>query len=298
MSKKIDDVTVTSFKDKDVITEITKTTSPAFILLQGEETLGKLYVIDNNDVIGRSSVSKIRLNDTLVSREHARIRVTQDKKVFVHDLDSKNGTFINGKKLPKSLLKSGDRVKVGNTVFKFTYYDSEEKSIQDRLFTSAVEDSLTKIYNRRFFIENLAREFSFSKRHGMVLAIVIFDIDHFKKINDTYGHAAGDYVLKELASIINKSTREEDLFARIGGEEFAILLKNTKEDIVYTLCERLRKSVQNTPFKFKQEIRVTVSVGCTMFTGKEYKNYQAFMDVADKNLYTAKERGRNNTFME
>lgn len=151
-------------------------------------------------------------------------------------------------------------------------------------------DPLTGILNRRAFQKALTREISFARRHKLPLSFVIIDIDHFKRINDTYGHEVGDYVLKNFSKIIRKSIRYEDTFARFGGEEFILILPNTNIDSALEVCERIRQKIEKTKFKGIKE-KITASFGITelLQTDKE-------LDVlkrADEALYEAKRKGRN-----
>ncbi|MDW8136585.1 MAG: GGDEF domain-containing protein [Thermodesulfobacterium sp.] len=151
-------------------------------------------------------------------------------------------------------------------------------------------DPLTGILNRRAFLKILKREISLAKRHNLPLSLVMIDIDYFKKINDTYGHETGDYVLKSITKVIKKSIRQEDLFARLGGEEFVLLLPHTNMEAAYKMSERLRQTIEKRQFKRIRE-KITASFGITEFSPLD--NFRLFLKRADEALYEAKKRGRN-----
>lgn len=154
-------------------------------------------------------------------------------------------------------------------------------------------DPLTGLYNRRHLDSNLEREFMRAKRYDSDLSLAVIDIDFFKKINDTYGHICGDYVLKEAAYLILESFRKTDLVFRYGGEEFVVLLTETSLESAQIPLERLRKSIENYPFKFKDEnLKITVSIGAAGVS-ENINSGSELLDLADKSLYTAKESGRN-----
>ena len=156
----------------------------------------------------------------------------------------------------------------------------------------SVTDPLTKLFNRRHFDAEFEREYKRTKRYQNDLSIAIIDIDYFKKINDTYGHSCGDYVLKEIAYLMNSNFRQTDTLFRYGGEEFVVVLTETPEETAHIPMERLRKLVENHVFKFhNQELKVTISVGINSKT--DYESAFEMFDDADKALYEAKNSGRN-----
>ena len=156
----------------------------------------------------------------------------------------------------------------------------------------SVTDNLTRLFNRRHFDFEFDREFKRAKRYNNDLSIAIIDIDYFKKINDTYGHSCGDYILKEVAFLIKDNFRQTDIVCRYGGEEFAVILTETSKETSHIPLERLRKRVENNKFNFKgQKINLTISIGLTSQTDTE-SCFDMF-DIADKALYEAKNSGRN-----
>ncbi len=153
-------------------------------------------------------------------------------------------------------------------------------------------DPLTELKNRRFFEEAAIREFAQSKRHNLELSIAMIDIDYFKKVNDSFGHAVGDYALKLVSSELKKYIRAGDTLARIGGEEFAILLPSTSLPAAEILLERIRVSINELQFTNNTPETITISIGLTNLY-KSDDNYQELLKRADEALYKAKDEGRN-----
>ncbi len=157
----------------------------------------------------------------------------------------------------------------------------------------SVTDALTGLYNRRHFDNMIEREFLRAKRYSNNLSIAIIDIDFFKKVNDTYGHLCGDYILKEVAYLILENFRKTDMIFRYGGEEILVILTETPIEKAIIPLERLRKSIENYPFNYDgQDIRITISIGAESIN-PEISNFEKLIDNADKALYQAKENGRN-----
>jgi PleD family two-component response regulator len=155
---------------------------------------------------------------------HARLSV-QGVEVYIEDLKSANGTQVNGEKVTSRVpLRDGDKITAGaTTILKFTYGDDLEETFQRKLLEAAIRDGLTKAYNKQYFLERLDTEVAFAQRHKTSLSLLMLDVDHFKRINDTFGHPRGDEVLVKLAGVVHETIRKEDVFTRYGGEEFAIL---------------------------------------------------------------------------
>jgi len=255
--------------------------------------LGKKYNLDQPAmIIGRSSKSEIQVDQESVSRNHAKI-INTGKSIILRDLGSTNGTYVNDELIDEYVLRDGDFIKIGRTIFKFLSGNNIENSYHEEIYRLTTIDGLTQIYNKRYFLETLEREISRAHRYRRELSLIMFDIDHFKKINDTYGHLAGDYVLKQLAGVIKSRIRREDIMARYGGEEFAIILPEIDQFNAGQFAEKIRKLVEKTIFKFEDtKIPVTISVGvCSL--AQENSNPVDFIKIADDKLYQAKNNGRN-----
>jgi diguanylate cyclase (GGDEF)-like protein len=245
-------------------------------------------------VVGRGPTVGVRLNDEGVSREHCAF-VREGEKMICEDMGSTNGTFCNGIKIDRRELVDGDKVMVGSsTILKFTYHDYLDEVFQRQMYESALRDGLTKVFNKKYFTDYLEKEFAFAARHGGPLALIFLDIDFFKKINDTHGHPAGDFVLAELSQMMSTLLRTEDVLARFGGEEFTILCRGSDLSGAKIVAERVRKAVAERKFSFGgKEIPVTVSLGVVAIPESGITEHNAFLAAADKALYEAKRSGRN-----
>lgn len=268
--------------------------SAHLIILKGHKA-GKNIKIETDELIlGRSTASDLPLEDEGVSRRHARI-VLEGDAYWLEDLGSTNGVYVNGEKLNRTKLFDGDRIQVGTKVlFKFAYQDELEEQYQRQLYEQATRDALTGVHNKKYFVDHLKKEFAYAFRHHEPLSLILFDIDFFKKVNDTHGHLAGDYVLKELASTVQETLRQEDLFARYGGEEFAVVLKNTDENHALLIAERLRTLIEAHAFQFDgTQMPITISMGTATLEERNYSTPVFLVQEADNQLYEAKTSGRN-----
>lgn len=256
--------------------------------------MGEIYRLTGTMLIGRGIRCDVRLYDQDMSREHCYITCGLIR-VDLEDAGSTNGTFLNGNIIVKSQIKDGDKVQLGSgTVLKFSYQDDLEERFQRHMYDSALRDGLTGAYNKKYFGDRLRSEAAYASRHGTPLSCVMLDLDHFKAINDVHGHPAGDYTLEAFANIIHSMIREEDLFARWGGEEFVILTRGLISSDGLAFAERIRTAVEAYPFFFEGEaIRATVSCGISTLDTGEVNEPLALIAAADKAMYAAKEGGRN-----
>lgn len=270
---------------------------PVLRVAKGTET-GRHYILASEQSfdIGRSNECDITTPDTSCSRKHAEVFLASNGNVYLKDLKSTNGTAVNGTRInePKE-LQADDLIQVGdNTEFVFEYMRLSEANAQVEIYEKATRDSLTGIYNRQFFEDTIARIITQRNEDHSGMGLIIFDIDHFKKVNDTYGHPAGDAVIKEVGRRIPKVVRGDDIFSRIGGEEFALILRTSDPDLVEKMTERVRKSVESQFFEIDERaLEITVSVGSCFVIGETGVSFQTLYDAADKALYEAKENGRN-----
>ena len=215
--------------------------------------------------------------------------------MIVEDLSSTNGTFCNGIRIDRRELSDGDKIMVGSTtILKFTYHDNLDEVFQRQMYESSLRDGLTRAFNKKYFTDRLESEFTFAIRHTSPLALVMFDIDHFKKVNDTYGHPAGDAILTDLSALMMISLRTEDIFARYGGEEFAVICRGSDLAQAQVIGERLRRAAEGRQFTFQDKvIPVTISVGVAALPDPNIKDASAFVVAADGALYRSKQGGRN-----
>lgn len=274
---------------------------PYLIHVSGKDSglAHKLTATNTTIKIGRDPAADVVIDDTHVSRIHAEIEVRGPEKIFLRDLNSTNGVFVNGVKINERELCDGDKILVGTrSYFKFCFQDSVDQNYQQNLFRAANIDALTSCYNKKYFLDILNKEFSYTKRKSQPLSLLMIDIDFFKKINDTHGHMAGDTVLKSVGNFFVKNLRLENFSCRYGGEEFAIILRNTPPDEALRVAERLRLGIQQGHIKTKDKtINITISVGVATFLGTNFATPDDFIQYADKNLYTAKTEGRNRTIV-
>src|SRR6185503_10616260 len=174
---------------------------------------GKQYKVSKGiAVIGRAPNVELRVEDDGISRTHARIRA-ETVRAWVEDLKSRNGTFVNGTRITATTeLHDGDKIQVGRgTVIRFGFQDDLDESFHENLMSSALRDGLTKLFNKRYFLERLDSELKFALRHESPLSLLMLDLDHFKRINDTFGHLFGDTVLSTVASTLSRAARNEDV---------------------------------------------------------------------------------------
>ncbi len=264
------------------------------VRVQGTQ-LGKVHPLGTQPIhIGRSQEAELWLSDDGVSRRHARL-VPEGGRFFVEDLDSANGTFVQGERVKRRRLDDGDLIQIGPTaVFRYSIADADQETLLEQLYSASVTDALTGASNREHFDTQLASELSYARRHKADCAVVLFDLDHFKKVNDTYGHQAGDEVLMSVARAVRKELRAEDIFARYGGEEFAVIMRGIDARGAAALAERLRAA---TSFLVIQHgghsIRVTLSAGCASARELPEPRGEDLVGAADRRLYAAKRAGRN-----
>ncbi|MBL92169.1 MAG: GGDEF domain-containing protein [Myxococcales bacterium] len=264
------------------------------VQIYGSQDIGKKHALSRiQTTIGRGQDSEIICHQDNVSRAHCRI-YSSAVGDFIEDLGSTNGTFVNDVELQsRERLRNGDFIKIGGAIFKYISGDNIEQLYYEEIYRMAIYDGLTMIYNKRYFVEFLEREMARCGRYNRPLTLVLFDVDHFKKVNDNFGHLAGDHVLKQISDIISQGTiRKEECFARYGGEEFAICLPDTMVDRGGILAEKIRSLVQEEVFEFESNIiPVTISLGVSHFQKGETP--EQFISRADAQLYRAKENGRN-----
>jgi diguanylate cyclase (GGDEF)-like protein len=267
----------------------------ALLLRMDGTEAGEVQSLEKDSLqIGRHPTTDIPVNDHGVSRVHARVYRLNGVH-FVEDLGSRNGTFVQGRRVEHAVLEDGDTLQIGPRVlFRYSLVDRRQEQLLRQLYESSKRDALTGVYNRQHFEERVAAELSYAHRHRTPLSLVMFDLDHFKKVNDTYGHQAGDAVLRHVAAIVTQRLRTEDVFARIGGEEFVVVLRGIDVRAAARVGERMRVAVATKPAHFEGlQIPVSISVGCASATCCKEPTSEALVEVADRRLYAAKHGGRN-----
>jgi diguanylate cyclase (GGDEF)-like protein len=254
----------------------------------------RISLVNSQYIVGRDSDAGLVVSRSSVSRSHARLFVDDDGNWWVEDLNSTNGTFVNESRIRAQQLNDSDQVRFGDAIYKFLSGSNIESAYHEAIHNMAIQDGMTGIHNKRFFMEFLEREIAVASRHGHPLTLVMFDVDHFKKINDGFGHLAGDAVLKDLSQRIRPRIRREDLFARYGGEEFACVLPSTALPGGIVFAEHLRTLIEERPTTFEDKvIPFTISLGVTTLHRESGVDPAALIKRADENLYAAKRGGRN-----
>ena len=271
---------------------------PSLVMLVGpSNSIGRQWeILDTDRVIGRSELSHICVEDRSVSKSHAKVTIVSGE-VNIIDLKSTNKTIVNGeiiKPMVPRKLNNNDQVKTGNVIFKFLAKGNVETLSAAETFDRTQMDSLTGIYNKGALEVKGGEFFRRAELLAAPLSLVTFDIDHFKKVNDTYGHAAGDYILKEVASEVrNKLIRDNDFFARSGGEEFCLLILGGEQEQAKHIAERIRTTIEEYKFDFQdQVIPITISAGVSTRVPKDV-SWKDVFQRADKGLYDSKKNGRN-----
>lgn len=256
--------------------------------------MGSRHLLDGDRVtLGRDDDCDLVVKDPSVSRRHTRFDLTPGGYLAT-DLGSTNGTFINDQPADGTPLADGDYLRVGNCLFRFLAGGNVEADYHDELYRLAIIDPLTGLHNKRSFLDYLDRELARAERHGRPLSLVLFDVDHFKAINDDLGHLAGDLALRELARCLRSKLCQDELLARFGGEEFAAVLTETAHGEAAAQAERFRRAVEEHAFAFDgRPFRVTISLGVATTPPVGALPAQELIRLADERLYAAKRAGRN-----
>jgi len=263
------------------------------VIIRGARLGSRIVLGDKPVVIGRSIEVDFQISDRSISRRHCRV-FQDDGRFWLEDLGSTNHTFLNDEQIECTPLRDGDHVRLSQTVLKFVDEGNIEAGYHSELHESTIRDALTGLYNRRHAMAVLKTEVAKARRdEHRDLAIMILDLDFFKEINDEFGHLAGDGVLKKVARIAEERVRASDTLARIGGEEFAVILPDTTADDARTIGESMRQSIEAETFVVGgQQRSVTLSGGIASWSN-ELGDMSDLLRLADSRLYQAKSSGRN-----
>lgn len=256
-----------NLRRKTVVTVISKIgdrrprADACLVVIYGQNIGHKFPVKPGELMIGRSSQAHLQIDHESVSRRHARV-VTAESSVTVSDLGSTNGTYVNDEPVDTRELRDGDLIKVGRTILKYLSSNNVEAAYHEEIYRLTTVDGLTRCYNRRHLREQLIREVSRATRYQRPLGMLTFDVDGFKRLNEEYGHLAGDAVLAQIGKRIARRIRREDVFARYGGGEFALVVPESSRELVTNLGHRISEIVGESTFGFDDiTIPVTISVG-------------------------------------
>ncbi len=265
---------------------------PLLVVMHGS-LLGMTYPIGEKPlVIGRSSQCGVPLDDDNASRQHAQLERDGDH-ITLRDMGSTNGTYVNAEKVKEIVLEDGDLIQVGGSLFKFLRSSAVESKFFGQMYALATTDFLTGIFNRQHIISKLEQEFARALRYQRPLAVILYDIDRFKQINDKLGHLAGDQLLMDSARLVTESIRKHDIFGRLGGDEFLIICPETPAEQVMTMAERLTRLLNKSHFRLKERaIMYSISAGLAGL-GDKARSPADLLRLADRALYQSKERGGN-----
>jgi diguanylate cyclase (GGDEF)-like protein len=267
------------------------------ILIKGTPQGHRYFITADEMVIGRDPAADISIPDNSISRKHARIKQTGGA-VTIEDLGSSNGTSINSKKLEPgnvATLAKEDMIKLGNSIVKYLPAGELEIVFYGNLNQAANTDPMTKCFNKGYFLEAIEAEVKRAKALSTPISLMFFDLDHFKKVNDTYGHEGGDFVLKEFTNLVRSLgvIEKKDIFARYGGEEFCLMMPSTTSQEAAKIAETIRGKVQMHEFNYEgQRIPVTTSLGVAELK-VEMETATDLIKASDKALYESKKGGRN-----
>lgn len=262
------------------------------VVIYGEDLGRRVPLGEEPVVIGRSSSCAVQIDQESVSRSHCRV-VRGPSGFMVRDLGSTNGTYVNDELSDTIDLRDGDQLKVGRTILKFIVGGNIEGQYHEEIYRLMTVDGLTQVHNKRYFDEMMDREFSRARRYERPFSLILFDIDHFKQINDSQGHLAGDAVLRQLGGLIGTHVRRDDIVARIGGEEFAVITPEIGLEGAVELANKLNRLVDDASFVFEgTRMDISISAGVVEWVDA-FASVEAMVQASDAKLYEAKNSGRN-----
>ena len=278
---------------------------PALVFLRGELLAVPIPLERNEVTLGRALEADIRINDSRASRLHARITTERDEatgetRYRLNDLKSTNGTLLNGKAIDQEFLQDGDKFEVGDQFIRFAMLDEIDREFQHQIHRLLVHDELTGLLTSKSFFSEMRREAARAEAESMPFCVLMMDIDHFKEVNDTYGHLVGSETLEAVGAVIKSSLRAGDVGARFGGEEFAAFLLDADYAQGMIAAERVRSAIEKHEFAAvrrgsSEEPRthhMTISVGVASYP-EDARDPIQLVEMADSALYRAKRSGRN-----
>ncbi len=292
--KEVDKTEVAESDTLKIRLEEAKSSAPVLVVISGKPLGKSFFLTKESMVLGRDLSADISIGETSISRKHTEFTMSQDG-IHCKDMGSTNGTFVNDVKVDAAVpLNDGDLIRCGNTILKFLKEGKIENIHYGKMYDLATTDDMTGALNKKAITDLIGEEFSRAQAKNLPFTLLMLDIDHFKQTNDTFGHPAGDYVLKETCSLIkNKMIRQKDALGRYGGEEFALVLRETPLRIAIDVAERIRSAIEKHNYTFDgRQIPVTISIGAATLDSTS-KQPEDLVATADKALYDAKNQGRN-----
>ncbi|HYY59746.1 MAG TPA: GGDEF domain-containing protein [Pyrinomonadaceae bacterium] len=298
--------------ERDSANEDTQETSvrvdvrrPALVFLRGELLAVPIPLERDEVILGRALEANVRVNDPRASRLHARITTERDQltgevRYRLADLHSTNGTLLNGKLIHEAFLEDGDKIVIGEHLLRFDMLDEIDREYQQQIHRLLVHDELTGLLTGKSFFSELRREAARAEAESRPFCVLMMDVDHFKEVNDTYGHLAGNETLEELGAVITSALRAGDVAARFGGEEFAAFLLDADYAQALIAAERVRLAVEQHAFPAvrrgsaepERKHHMTISIGIASFPA-DARDPVELVELADSALYRAKRSGRN-----
>jgi len=282
---------ITISRDMGTLIRVATEQRALILVLTGTRLGHRLVLGDQAIDIGRGSGAGLILDADSVSRKHARIeRFGGGHKIV--DQGSTNGTYVNGVRVKEQLLKDGDRIGIGKALLEYVAGGNIEGAYHEEVQRLRRFDPLTNIFNKRHLDESLRLAVFTAAGSSRPLSLIVFDLDHFKKVNDTYGHMAGDAVLCGATAAVQTILSPTEIFGRVGGEEFAVLCDDTDLAAARERADAIRRAVSREPYVFEEkELPVTVSLGVSQLAAGE--EAESLYDRADAQLYAAKAAGRD-----
>ena len=275
---------------------------PALVFLSGELIAVPIPLEREEVILGRALEADVRVNDSKVSRQHARINKrynpeTNEIEFVLTDFGSRNGTLVNGQRVHEEVLLNGDKITIGEHILRFDLLDEIDREYQRQIHRLISHDDLTGLLSSRSFFSELRRESGRAKAEGRPFCVLMMDVDHFKMVNDTYGHLTGSKTLEEIGGVIIGIMRSGDAAARFGGEEFAAFLLDAEVPQAFVAAERIRSVIESREFtvvrtgKPASTHRVTISIGISAYPADSSDPIE-LVEMADSALYRAKREGR------
>ena len=268
--------------------------SQAYLVVIAGARLGQHILLGEREIdVGRGPSCAMQLDADSVSRRHARV-LWDGRRHVVQDLQSTNGTFVDEHRVTECAMRDGDRLQVGHVLLKYLSGSNVELAYHEEIQRLMSFDGLTGVANRSRFEEELSNALWRTRTRPAPVSLAVMDVDHFKNVNDTYGHAAGDAVLRQTAEIACRQVVGDQVFARVGGEEFAVLIAGQPIAVAVDVAERIRRSVEAHRMGFDgRVIPVTVSLGVAERQAGSVESGERLFERADTQLYAAKAAGRN-----